>query len=125
MLLLLIILNQNLIYIPVIIATQNVCTKKVHLHVHVQHACLVNSVISQSKFMRYMYIRRFITLGASGYNGIEKKNHICCSRKKFYITTIPHQSIQYVSFQKKKLKKKHVYLFGVCFIFIIYISFFS
>lgn len=76
MLLLLIILNQNLIYIPVIITTQNVCTKKVHLHVHVQHACLVNSVISQSKLMRYTYIRRFITLGASGYNGIEKNSYL-------------------------------------------------
>lgn len=123
MLLLLIILNQNLIYIPVIITTQNVCTKKVHLHVHVQHVCLVNSVISQSKFMRYMYIRRFITLGASGYNGIEKKIHICCSRKNSTLQQSHTKAYSMFHSKKRNFKKKCLFVWRLFYFYHIHFIF--
>lgn len=76
------------------------------LHVRVQHACLVNSVISQSKLMRYMYIRRFITLGASGYNGIEKKFIFVVAEKNSTLQQSHTKAYSMFHFKKRNLKKK-------------------
>lgn len=56
--------------------------------------------------------------------GLKKKIHICCSRKNSTLQQ-SHTKAYSMFHSKKRNFKKNVYLFGVCFIFIIYISFFS